>query len=102
MKLIDLLDHIDQYGDDSAIFIPVNSSPNEDSEASVRKVIITDEPPGIETPEGMRYLLEVELVKEVLQVWKDWRNGKEPSPHEKYMAVLYYADNDAYLAEEKG
>jgi len=65
----------------------------------VRKIIIIDNPPGIQTPEGMKYLLEVELAKEVIQVWRDWRNGKEPSPLEKYQAVLYYEENDAYLNE---
>ena len=102
MKLIDLLDHITQFDDDSVIFVPMSSRPNEDSEAVVRKIIIFDEPPGLQTPDGMKYLLEVELAKEVIQVWKDWRNGREPSPYEKYQAVLYYAEKDAYLAEDIG
>lgn len=100
MKLIDLLDNINQFSDDSVIFVPINSRPNEDTEAIVNKIIISDKPPSMQTPEGMKYLLEVELAKEVIQVWRDWRNGKEPSPLEKYQAVLYYAENDAYLAED--
>jgi hypothetical protein len=99
MKLIDLLDNINQFDDDSVIFVPINSRPNEDSEVMVSKIVNIDGPPGIQTPEGMKYLLEVEVAKEVIQVWKNWRNGKEPSPLEKYQAVLYYVENDAYLDE---
>ena len=100
MKLLDLLDRIDEFDNDSVIFVPINSRLEENTEALVSKIIIIDEPPGIQTPEGMKYLLEVELAREVIQVWKAWRKGKEPSPHEKYLAVLYYAEHDAYLAED--
>jgi hypothetical protein len=100
MKLIDLLDNINQYDDDFVIFVPINLRPNQDSEVVVSKIINIDEPPGIQTPEGMKYLLEVEVAKEVIQVWKNWRNGKEPSPFEKYQAVLYYIENDAYIVED--
>ncbi|MEJ2600980.1 MAG: hypothetical protein P8Z00_21795 [Anaerolineales bacterium] len=100
MKLIELLDNINQFDDDSVIFVPINSRPHEDTEAMVSRIILIDEPPGIQTPEGMKYLLEVELAKEVIQVWKDWRNGNEPSPFEKYQAVLYYAEKDAYFDED--
>jgi len=101
MKLLDLIDSIDKFDIDSIIFVPINSRPEVDTEAMVSKIIILDEPPSIQTPEGMKYLLEVELVKEVIQVWKDWRNGKEPSPMEKFQAVLYYVENDAYLADNE-
>lgn len=100
MKLIDLLDNINKFDDDSVIFVPINSRLDKNIEVLVSRIIIIDKPPGIQTPEGMKYLLEVELAKEVIQVWKSWRNGREPSPLEKYQAVLYYAENDAYLPVE--
>jgi very-short-patch-repair endonuclease len=99
LKLIDVLDNIDQFDDDSVIFIPKDSKPDEDTQAMVRKIIVIDESSGIQTPERMKYLLEVELAKEVIQVWRDWRNGEEPSPSQKYQAVLYYAENDAYISD---
>ena len=102
MKLIDLLDNINQFDNDSVIFIPVSSRLNENVEAIVSKIIIIDKPPGIQTPEGLRYLLEVEMAKEVINVWREWRNGKEPSSLEKCHAVLYYAENDAFLVEDMG
>ncbi len=100
MKLLDLINRIDEFDNDSVIFVPINTRPEENTEVLVRKIIIIDEPPGIQTPDGMQYLLEVELAKEVIQVWKDWRNGKEPTLQEKYQAVLYYAKHDAYLVED--
>ncbi len=103
MKLIELLNDIFDYSDDLAIFIPVNSTPTEDTDAIISPLIIIEsESPRLDVPNGMKYLLDVETAKEVIQVWRDWRNGKEPSPMEKYQAVLYYVENDAYLAECEG
>jgi hypothetical protein len=46
---------------------------------------------------GMDYLLEISLAKSVLDVWKDWRHGREPSDEERCEAIIYYAEHDAYL-----
>lgn len=50
-------------------------------------------------PEGWRYLLEVLLAREVLEVWSDWRDGRVPSLTEACAAIAYYADYDAYQPE---
>lgn len=42
------------------------------------------------------YLLEVDVAREVLTVWSDWRAGVVPSPEEAARAVIYYAEHDAY------
>ena len=47
----------------------------------------------------MRYLLEVFLAKEVVEVWSKWRNGRNPTALDKCAAVIYYAENDAYLPD---
>lgn len=47
-------------------------------------------------PEGMAYLLEVHLARDVLLVWKAWRDGQEPTREEACSAVVYYASHDAY------
>lgn len=47
-------------------------------------------------PAGLSYLLEVGLACEVLDVWEQWRNGKEPTPEEAVRAVIYYGEHDAY------
>lgn len=46
---------------------------------------------------GMEYLLEVFLAQEVAEVWRRWRPGREPTEDELCQAVIYYAENDAYL-----
>jgi hypothetical protein len=47
-------------------------------------------------PEGYECLLEVDLVREVLEVWSAWRNGQIPTTNEACTAVIYYAEHDAY------
>jgi hypothetical protein len=47
--------------------------------------------------EELHYFLEVEIAKEVLGVWKQWRNERQPNDDERIEALLYYANNDAYL-----
>jgi hypothetical protein len=46
---------------------------------------------------GLSYVLEVELAKEAIQVWRQWRDGAEPSAAQRCAAVIHYAVNDAYL-----
>ena len=46
---------------------------------------------------GYEYLLEVELVLDVLEVWSAWRGGAAPDPEEASRAVIYYAQRDTYL-----
>lgn len=48
-------------------------------------------------PPGYDYLLETELVREVLAVWSEWRDGRSPTPSEAARAVMHYAELDAYL-----
>jgi hypothetical protein len=47
-------------------------------------------------PAGLAYLLEVDLARDVLDVWARWREGKEPTPEEAARAIIYYAEHDAY------
>jgi hypothetical protein len=52
-----------------------------------------------ESPASWRYLLEVLIAREVLEVWSAWRDGRIPSVEEACEAIIYYADNDAYQPE---
>ena len=52
---------------------------------------------GDDAPAGYEYLLEVNLVLDVLEVWSAWRGGRSPAPEEAAGAVIYYAERDAYL-----
>ena len=52
---------------------------------------------GSTIPEGLTYLLEVSLARDVIAAWSLHRNGRRPSPDDLVAAVVYYADHDAYL-----
>jgi hypothetical protein len=39
-------------------------------------------------------------MKEVLQVWTRWRDGRTPTDDEACEAVVHYAEHDAYLPVE--
>jgi hypothetical protein len=43
------------------------------------------------------YLLEIAAAREAIEVWKAWRPGQAPSLDDKLAAVIYYAENDAWL-----
>ncbi len=45
----------------------------------------------------MVYYLEVSQAQEVVQVWKEWRGGREPTLADRHEAIRFYAMNDAYL-----
>jgi hypothetical protein len=47
--------------------------------------------------EGLRYLLEVSLAREAIEVWRAWRPGQTPSLEDKLAAVTCYAEHDAWL-----
>jgi hypothetical protein len=59
-------------------------------------VVLVDEEVRV-PPEGTSYFLEVETAKDVIRVWRSWRNGQEPSDDEACEALAYYAEYDAYL-----
>ncbi|MFJ2234479.1 hypothetical protein [Streptomyces sp. NPDC087859] len=46
--------------------------------------------------EGRTYLLEVVLIRDVLETWRAHRGGAVPSPREACAAVIHYAEHDAY------
>lgn len=52
-------------------------------------------------PVGMKYLMSVETIREVLEVWSAWRNGAVPTVEQATEAVIYYADHDCYLPVEE-
>ena len=59
-----------------------------------------DVPDGVMTESGYHYLLEVDLACEVIEVWRAWRGGIKPTPEEATLAIIYYAEHDAYLPAE--
>ena len=58
-------------------------------------MVVDDEADG--APADFEYLLEVDLVVDVLTVWSSWRAGQAPTATEAAEAVIYYAEKDAYV-----
>jgi len=46
------------------------------------------------------YFLEVSVAKSVISAWSFARGGRIPNLKEKCEAIIYYAENDAYLLPE--
>ena len=90
LRLSDVLQTIDQFDDGLTLYIATGEPID-----LATTVVLIDEDMG-EPPNGVSYLLEVHLVRNVLQVWKEWRGGQEPTLTEACAAVGFYASHDAY------
>lgn len=99
MKLVDLLDNIEMIDENSSLYIKSTENIHEDVDVIIIPIDLV--PNGGKTPKGLNYLLEVYLIKEVLDVWKNWRDGKEPTSEEKINAIDYFVKHDAFLPPEE-
>jgi hypothetical protein len=54
------------------------------------KVVLVDDD-NEDPPAGTRYLLEIALMQEVLDVWRGDRDDAEPTAQQALDAVVYYA-----------
>lgn len=94
MTLADLMERLDSLDDGLTIYADKNPAWSADSPAAVYL-----EPEDGRAAEGMSYLLEVELAKDVVRTLSGWRDGREPTTLEKCEAVIYYAEHDAFPPE---
>lgn len=90
--LATLLDQINTLSDDLTLYVADSSVVTAETAALAQPVSQDGT-----VPAGFRYLLEVSLARETIEVWSDWRNGLEPTSSDKADAVIYYAKNDAYM-----
>ena len=90
-SLADVLHQLGSFDDDDTIFVASVPATAETLAFVARE--------GSE-PRGSLYLLEVYLAREVLDVWRDWRGRREPTRQDAVDAVVYYAENDAYLPND--
>lgn len=98
MTLADLVEQLDRLGDDLTIY--AEKSPDW-SPKSLAVVCVELEDDGLpHEAQGMDYLLEVFLAKDVVETWSSWREGRQPTVTDKCEAVIYYAEHDAYLPTE--
>jgi hypothetical protein len=89
-RLGEFLDTLAELDPDETIFVADLSDVRADTPAILGSAT---EP----APNGYRYLLEVAIAQEVLEVWSAWRDGRNPSTAEKVEAVAHYARMDSYL-----
>ncbi len=95
MTLAELLEELDSLTDDLTIYAAKAPAWSAAAPATACLEFGDAEAPG--EAHGMSYLLEVPLAKEAVQVWSEWRGGREPTVEDKCEAVIYYAENDTYL-----
>lgn len=91
--LASLLRAADELDDDGLVY----AAPPWDAESEAVVIEYSEEVDKV-APPGLEYVLEVRLIKEVLSVWSQWRNGRQPNDQEALEALRYYAQNDAYIS----
>ena len=97
MRLAELVEGLDSIGNDLTIYI---ESSMEWCEAS--EILLAHTTKSRKVKSGSRcfdYFLEVDLAKDAIEVWSAW-NSRIPTISEKCAAILYYAENDAYLSND--
>ena len=58
-----------------------------------------DEEKGFTCPQdgSLSEVLMVQLAREAIEVWSEWRGGRAPTRQDKFEAVIHYSLHDAYL-----
>jgi hypothetical protein len=95
MTLKDILAHLEELDEGETIYA---TAPWQ----SGSKAVVALEPSAAARraiEQGMLYLLEVWIAKEVVKLWSAWRNGRTPSLEDRVHAVVHYATYDAYLRD---
>jgi hypothetical protein len=94
MKLEEIINNLDNL--DNSLTICASKTPiwTPSSEADVY--------PARQVPLGARlpYFLEVGVAKNVLRAWSYARGGQLPNLAQRCEAIIYFAENDAYLLPE--
>ena len=95
MTLREAIARLDEFADDDTIYA-------ESTRPTARVVVAAEPGDGSEPPAaaGLTYLLDVNAVREAIDVWRAWRPGCAPTLDDKVAAVTYYAETDAWLPIE--
>jgi hypothetical protein len=95
MKLIDVVKKLARLSDALVIYID-----NARGAAPESDVVLFDGGGSGGVPQrkdGMQYFLEVSVANDCVRAWSTHRKGKKPTTKDKCAAIIYYAQNDAYL-----
>lgn len=97
MTLAELLDDLDHLDGKLTIYAVKDPDWSANSLAVAR--LESDKDEISDAAHGMSYFLEVYIAREVMEEWADRHDGQEPTIDDKCRAIIYYAENDAYLPE---
>jgi hypothetical protein len=106
--LIEVIDRLDEVDDSDRYASPVIfAEGGPDASPSARAIVCPgDEEGTLVCPQdpAVSEVLMVRLAKEAIEVWSAWRGGKKPSRQEKFAAVMFYSQHDAFIpvADEGG
>jgi hypothetical protein len=76
-----------------------------DASASARAIVCPGDDEGtLVCPQdhALTEVLMVELAREAIQVWSEWRGGKTPNREDKLAAVMFYSQHDAFIPVADG
>lgn len=90
-RLDELTAGVDRFEVGPAIFARPPWTPDSDA------VVLHEDTVEPGDARGFRLGLEATIASEVVRVWSAWRDGRRPEPDEAAAAVIYYAENNAYL-----
>ena len=93
MTLTEAAARLSDFSDDLTIYIERGAQTDGASEVTVAAASEDD---SAWAPSGFRYLLEVDVAKEVVEVWTAWRNGQVPTAEDAARAITYYVEHDTY------
>jgi uncharacterized RDD family membrane protein YckC len=94
MTLSKLLEKLDDFDADSIIYAERNPEWSADSRAAI--YLQSENGETTSAANNLSYFLKVFIAKEVIEIWKD-SCRRNPSTEDKCYAVIYYAENDAYI-----
>ena len=95
MNFRDIIARLDEFPADETIYAE-SATPTARAEVAAEREDAT----APTTTPGLSYLLEVAAAREAIDVWQAWRPGQMPTLDDKLAAVIYYAQNDAWLPIE--
>jgi hypothetical protein len=99
--LIEVIDQLDDV-DDSDPYSPqvIYAEAGADALPTARTIVCSGDDEGtLVCPKDgvLTEVLMVQLAKEAIEVWSTWRGGKIPTRQDKFEAVMFYSQHDAYL-----
>ena len=99
--LIEIIDRLDEVNTSDRFASPtIFADGGPGALPSARALICpSDEEDSLDCPIDitLSYVLEVSIAREVIEVWSSWRDGRARQKQDKFEAVMYYSQHDAYL-----